>query len=382
MKTKLNIIDTEFKPENDYCWVQTRAGVFPDGRAIMTSQPLLLNGDDVFYGLSCFFSNDKDKNWTGPFKQPELQRRSTKNDMEIVISDSTPAFHKQSGKMLLTGHTVIYDNDKIMASPCPRHSAYSVFDETTQSWGGFKLLEIPNSDSTFFSCGSGCGQRVDLSDGIILLPVYYMSHKQACDPYHNCYKSTMLRCTFDGQDMEYLEHGNSLSITQARGLYEPSLYEFNGRYFLTLRNDIKGYVALSDDGLNYCDPIPWCFDDGKEIGNYNTQQHWLSIGDKLYLVYTRKGASNDHVFRHRGPLFIAQVDTKRLCLIKKTEQIIIPERGARMGNFGCLQVNKNEAWVVVSEWMQNATAGFGRAGVEHCMKYGSNNSILIAKVHL
>jgi hypothetical protein len=31
-------------------------------------------------------------------------------------------------------------------------------------------------------------------------------------------------------------------------------------------------------------------DDGAELGSYNTQQHWLSHGDGLFLMYTRRGA--------------------------------------------------------------------------------------------
>ena len=53
----------------------------------------------------------------------------------------------------------------------------------------------------------------------------------------------------------------------------------------------------------------------------------------MFLVYTRKGANNDHVFRHRAPLFIAQVDPGEAALIRSTERILVPERGARLGNF-------------------------------------------------
>lgn len=66
-----------------------------------------------------------------------------------------------------------------------------------------------------------------------------------------------------------------------------------------------GYVAVSKDGLHYGKPIEWKFDNGESLGNYNTQQHWVSHSDGLYLVYTRKGANNDNVIRHRAPLFMA-----------------------------------------------------------------------------
>lgn len=374
---ELNRIDTQFDIDEGYCWVQARGGVFPDGRAVITTQPLRLTGSDIFYGLSCFFSKDDGKTWRGPVEQSGLQRRPWENGTEIVICDGTPAYHQHSGKVLLTGHTCIYDQDEFMPDPRPRYTAYSVFDDKKERWSKFKLLEMPESETTFFSCGSGCGQRVDMDDGSILLPVYYMSRDEACAPWDNCYHSTVVRCAFDGQDLKYLEHGNSLSISEPRGLYEPSLYSFNGRYFMTLRNDIKGYVADSGNGIDFNTPKPWCFDDGEDIGNYCTQQHFLSLGDKLYLTYTRRGADNDHVFRHRAPIFAAQVDTEKLCIIRDSEKIVIPERGARLGNFGCLQVSNNEAWVIVSEWMQN---GEGKEGIEICLKHGSDNSIFIAKL--
>lgn len=375
-------INTGFDSDKNHCWVQARGGIFPDGRAVITTQPLRLTGSDIFYGLSCFFSPDRGGHWTGPDAQHGLQRRAWDKDREVVISDGTPAFHRKSGKMLLTGHSVIYADDEIMAPPRPRFTAYSVFDEARGCWDEFKLLEMPGSDSAFFSCGSGCGQRVDLDDGSILLPVYYMSRHEAASPWTNTFHSTVVRCSFDGAMLKYLEHGNSLSVPEPRGLGEPSLFKFNGRFFLTLRNDVKGYVAVGDDGLHFSAPSPWRFDDGEEIGNYCTQQHWFRMGGKLYLVYTRRGADNDHVFRHRAPLFMAQVDPEKLCLIRDTEQIVVPNRGARLGNFGCLQVSPDEVWVVAAEWMQNdwMRSETDRFGVEHCRKYGSDNSIFVTKI--
>ncbi|MCK5701561.1 MAG: exo-alpha-sialidase, partial [Cyclobacteriaceae bacterium] len=99
-------------------------------------------------------------------------------------------------------------------------------------------------------------------------------------------------------------------------------------------------------------------------------QHWVTHSDGLFLVYTRRGAGNDHVFRHRAPLFMAQVDTKNLRVIRETEQILVPERGARLGNFGVTDINKNETWVTVAEWMQPE-------GVE---KYGSDGSVFVSKI--
>jgi len=106
------------------------------------------------------------------------------------------------------------------------------------------------------------------------------------------------------------------------------------------------------------------------LGNYNTQQHWVTHSDGLFLVYTRRGANNDHVFRHRAPLFIAQIDPERLCVIRETEKILVPEKGARFGNFGVTDVNEEQTWIVVTEWMQPIG----------CEKFGSNNNVFTAKI--
>lgn len=160
------------------------------------------------------------------------------------------------------------------------------------------------------------------------------------------------------------------STTRPGGLHEPSLTRFGGTFFLTLRNDRQGYVTRSENGMAF-EPIrPWQFDDGSELGNYNTQQHWVTHSDGLFLVYTRRGANNDHVFRHRAPLFMAQVDPDSLRVIRETERVLVPERGARLGNFGVTRVSEHETWVTVSEWMQPK-------GVE---KHGSDGSVFVARI--
>ncbi|MPN17599.1 hypothetical protein SDC9_164954 [bioreactor metagenome] len=102
------------------------------------------------------------------------------------------------------------------------------------------------------------------------------------------------------------------------------------------------------------------------------------MNGRLYLVYTRKGANNDHIPRHRAPLFIAEVDPERLCVIRATEQIVVPERGARLGNFGITRVSDRESWVTVSEWMQTTWPDPWDCTV--CEKYGADNRVYVAKL--
>mgnify|MGYP001162488669 CR=1 FL=1 len=153
-------------------------------------------------------------------------------------------------------------------------------------------------------------------------------------------------------EIHYLKHGSELTVPVKRGLYEPSIARFGDRFYLTMRNDDHGYISISDGGLEHSEPRKWTFDNGSDLGNYNTQQHWVSHSDALFLVYTRRGANNDHVTRHRAPLFIARIDPDSLQLIRSSEQILLPEFEARLGNFGVTDISERETWVTVTEWMQ------------------------------
>jgi hypothetical protein len=358
------------------CWVHARAGAIPPGTdanpknqplVVMTTQKLQVSGSDVFYALHETRTTDLGRTWSTPKRHASFARQPFtfpgKDDLEITVCDFTPCWHAKTGKLLGTGHTVVYENNRVMRVR-PRGTAYAVYHPAEQTWSPWKTLDMPDIPR-FENAGAGCVQRYDLPNGDILLPVYFkaIAEKQ--------YATTVLRCAFDGETLRYVEHGNEMTVPVQRGLYEPSLTEYQGRFYLTMRNDERGYVSVSDDGLHYTQPKPWTFDDGLDLGNYNTQQHWVRRRDGLFLVYTRRGADNDHVFRHRAPLFIARVDPKALCIVRASEQILVPEKGARLGNFGVTDVNENETWVTVTEWMQ---------GSKSLIQRGADNRIWVAKI--
>lgn len=350
--------------DGERCWVHARAGAIAGEPpvVVMTMQELDVSGSDLFYGLHLMRSFDLGKTWKGPVAQPVFARQRDDDGKETVVCDFTPKWHTATGVLLGTGHTAQYRGNRL-AQDRRRVAAYAVYDADTDAFMPWRELVMPDADA-FHNSGAGSTQRVDLPNGDILLPIYHKSEDAAQ------YSSSVLRCTFDGEILAVLEHGNALTVPIERGLYEPSLAAFQGRYYLTLRNDNDGYVAVSDDGLHFQEPRIWRFDNGEPLGNYNTQQHWVTHPDGLFLVYTRRGADNDHVFRHRAPLFIAQVDPARLCVVRDTERILVPERGARLGNFGVVRVSDAETWVTAAEWMQPAG----------CERYGSDNSIHVARI--
>jgi hypothetical protein len=340
------------------CWTQARAGALPPAAPgenpiiVLTMQKLRLYGSDNYEAIHSLHSTDLGQSWSTPVAQEAFRREQLKGDdgeaVERTVCDFWPKWHATTGTLLGTGHTVHYASDHLIADP-PRVTPYAVYDRSTQRWGQWRTLAMPDKQK-FSNSGAGCTQRVDLSNGEILLPIYFRLAGS-----HQAF-ATVLRCSFDGETLEYLEHGDELTIPVARGFVEPSLAQYQGRFFLALRNDERNYVAASEVGLHFTEPRPWRFDDGEELGSYNTQQHWVAHSGGLFLVYTRRGLNNDHVFRHRAPVVMAQVDTAKLCVLRATERVVIPERGARLGNFGVTEVSENETWIVEAEWMQNSGA--------------------------
>ena len=354
------------------CWVQARGGHIPashtgsgnsNDRFIVTMQKLLLIGSDVFYAIHTAESDDRGLTWSTPRDEPSFQRINLGEHREVAVCDFTPTWHAQTGVMLGTGHTAFYQHNKIPHGNRPRATPYSIYDPAARQWQPWRELEMPAGEK-FSNAGAGCTQRVDLDDGRILLPIYF----RVGDPYKLA--ATVVECDFDGKTMTYRRHGDEVTTAGARGVAEPSLATCNGRYFLTLRSDETGWITASDDGLHYGPLRPWTFDDGSPLGNYNTQQHWVTRAGKLYLVYTRRGLNNDHVFRHRAPLLIAEVNQRDLTVIRSTERVVVPERGARIGNFGVVPVSDDETWIVAAEWMQP----------RGCDRWGSDNTVWAARL--
>jgi hypothetical protein len=363
-------------------WFQPRIGIIPPSTAVLTLSESRVWGSDIFTGIYQMRSDDLGRTWSRPTLIKTLTPHLYPDGIEARPCDLTPAWHAATRKLLMTGHTGNYHpGEKGNFIEDNQHTldvVYSVYDLAGHTWSEWKTLQMPDRDR-FFWASAGCTDRVDLPNGEILLPLYCMG-KKAVDAKAGagCYFTTVVRCAFDGRDLTYVEHGDELRTTVPRGFCEPSLACHDGRFFLTLRNDVKGYVAVSRDGLHFEKPIPWVFDDGRELGSYNTQQHWVTHSDGLFLTYTRRGANNDHVLRHRAPLFIAQVDPQRLCVIRRTEQEVAPNRGAQLGNFGTVTVSSRESWVTTSECMQGDAKNW--RDLELTERRGANNRVYVTRI--
>ncbi len=314
---------------------------------VMTLQKVDLKGSDCFEDLHQMRTDNLGQSWDGPSAIPSFYRRPFQEDLVITVCDFTPKWHAASRTLLGTGHTVIYRPDGQRVS-LVRKTAYAGYRMETGQWSEWKCLEMPD-EPHFRNAGAGSTQRVDLPDGNILLPIYFNANPSGS----RLGASTVLRCRFDGETLEYLEHGSELIPEGETMSGEPSLVSYEGRYYLTVRGRQAGYVAESTDGLHFPGLKPWRWDDGEILESLNTQQHWIVGGGRLYLAYTRKSGDNAHVYCHRAPLFMAEVDPRRLCLLRSSERILMPDRGARYGNFAVTEIDNNEAWVTDCEWMQN-----------------------------
>lgn len=357
-----------------FCWFHPRAAAIPklgkDGKpaVIMTIQKHLI-ADDHYSGLWVMRTDDLGKTWTRPKEIPELGwRKEAGNDkVDLSVADVTPQWHAKTGKLIALGIQVRYDaaGKALLDKPRSYDFAYTVYDPKTDKWTVWRNVDnVPEPNGKFHTLAPGCVQSVIKEDGTLLVPLYVTG------PGGSTYQTTVLHLGFDGDKLTYIEHGDELKIDGGRGYYEPSLAFYRGKYYLTLRNDAKAYVAGSEDGLKYGQIKAWTFDDGSDLGSYNTQAHWLVHSEGLFLSYTRRGANNDHIPRNRAPIFLARVDTDHMHVIRATEQVLLPERGVMLGNFGASNITADESWVTDSEFIVN--------GQKH--ERGADGTTWVAKV--
>jgi len=340
-------------------WFHPRACLLPAVKAGDTPQMLMnlqpIGGSDYFGPVHWSISQDFGKTWSDPISIAAFKRDPVKGHpgLKAAVCDVTPQYHPQTGTVLALGHVVFYRGPRFArGDQLARYPLYAVRGKDG-TWSERKKLvwDDPRGLNIY---SNNCGQRVVMPNGDIM-----MSFTFGPKPTNRMVAG--VHCSFDGEELKIIKVGPPLESNQGRGLLEPSLTRFRNRYYLTIRaEDGHGYVAVSDDGLNYEEKTAWAWDDGSPISMSTTQQHWLTHSDGLYLVYTRKDKSNSKVIRWRSPLWVAQVDTEKLCLIRQTERVVLPLVGdgiskpddvALMGNFDVTNVSEHESIVTVGEWL-------------------------------
>ena len=337
-------------------WFHPRACMVPgddQDKCLLTCQDI--TGSDVFGQVHWSIGTDDGRAWTDPEPIAALARRDIDGGLQEGVCDVVPEYHPQTDTVLAIGHNVYYENDVLTRPDVDRFPAYVVRTPDAR-WSAErrKLAWDDPRGSAMYTCG--CAQRVTLDDGDILIPLSFAPRGQQDRMVGS------VRCSYDGAEVRVLETGNALCLAVGRGLLEPSLTCFGGRYYMTIRaEDERGYLSVSDDGLTWPEPVPWCWDDGEPLTMSTTQQRWLIHSDGLFLVYTRRGLHNVNVMRWRSPLFVAQVNADGR-LRRESERTVFPLIGdgvddpdhvARMGNFHVTTASATQSWVTVGETLPN-----------------------------
>ncbi len=342
--------------------------IMSDGSTqVLTYTMLLLSGSDVFYDTFSAISRDGGRTFGEP--RPLTSGDKVENGVRSHYSISSTFYHRSTGKWLIFGVELFYsdDNHPIIHGDgigiAVSQPFMTTYDPETQDWSlDFQPLPLP------FECVSACpfGQIMEDADGTLLLSFYLAR------PEDSKASALTVRYALGKDGLAIVKAGEMLisGPDHSRGYCEPSVARLHGRYYMTIRTDEVGLLSESEDGYIFSEPTPWTWDDGEILENYNTMQRWVRFEDRLYLCYTRRDALNGHVFRHRAPVYMAPFDEEHRCLIRAEEVILVPELGARLGNFSVLDVNEHEALLSTAEWMQPLG----------CEKYGSDNSIWLIRI--
>ncbi len=119
--------------DGEMCWVHARAGVIPAQQApskqplvVMTTQPLMLTGSDVFYALHHTLSTDFGTTWSELERNESFARQVMEDGREVTVCDFTPMWHAKTGKLLGTGHTVWYEQNRVAHIRPVRHGLRGV----------------------------------------------------------------------------------------------------------------------------------------------------------------------------------------------------------------------------------------------------------------
>ncbi len=361
------VVDYAIRLKNELAQTQTWvAGYANDVMAYVPSRRVLAEGGYegggamVYYGLPTVWSPRIENDIVHEVhRQVEIvspQPATTADPPLTSISDGTSLIASISKDTLWQnrdGKSQTWFHPRAcMKEQIARYPVYVTRDHAGD-WSQRKILQWDDSrGSNIYS--NGCGQRVTLPGGDVMMSFTF-------GPGQLNRMVSGVRAAFDGEFLKVKEVGPALYNDKGRGLLEPSVTEFDGKFWITLRaEDNRGYVSVSGDGLNYDDKRAWAWDDGTPIEMSTTQQHWLTHSDGLFLVYTRQDDSNKNVMRWRAPLWVAQVDTDKRCLIQSTEQVVLPLVGdgisepdqvALMGNFHVTHASPEESWITVGEWM-------------------------------
>ncbi len=325
-----------------------------NGDLIMTMQ--LHSGVSDQYGDPEFaLSQDEGATWSEPKTIESLRTKNISDSILEGVADVRPFYHPQTKSVIAIGCNSYYGNNKNITSDedfdREKHKQIPVYAiyKSDGTWSQRRDLLPKSFLKDSLNWRVACTQLVVLDDGDLIIPLYLDKKDDAEDSSY--FVVCTVRCSFDGEDIIIKEVGECVCPREEDGYFvEPSVIKFNDKFYMTIRVNDKACCAESTDGLNWVNLKSWSWDDGEILDTENTQQHWLALGDKLYLVYTKKSKEqgNEEVMRYRAPLFTSEVDPAKCCLIRQSEQVALPlvwsdEAPGLLGNFHVFNASKTEA---------------------------------------
>ena len=355
----LELLDFHNFGSSEPCWFHPAVTRLHDGRWFATMQKI--NGSD-HYGAPMFaVSSDRGATWTAPAEIPAFRSRALPGMPFVEGVADVRCFTMQDGSVAVFGCTTFYTakgaaawDKQTACTPPPGRAVYAIWSPENGRWSERGLLALPGVERT---CRTACTQAVLSGRDRIILPIY-LDSGETCDYFGSTAPRFAAQTAIyrkRGTALEYIAQSNLLELPKLRGCIEPSAVRLtDGTYAVTLRaEDGCMYRAVSDDALGWRDLRAWRWEDGTAIATDSTQQHWLTLGKRVFLVYTRNDGSNGHIMRFRAPLCIAEADVESAVLVRASEKTVFPRRNVNgvevlYGNFHCTQLSADQALVTDS----------------------------------
>lgn len=301
----------------------------------MTLSRLSTTGTDVYQGIGFTTSSDGGETWKELTDLP-YTAKPLRDGIMGMFGAMVPVLHPQTGKVLLLGNCVGYTNygKPGVKLTGVRYPAFAVFDPATQKWSpDYTVLDREENANTT------SGIPWIQPDGTLLWP---------------CNGGQVLKAAFDGEKITILARSPQIEGLgkQPKNTGEYHLTKMGSRFYLAMRCPDQNRIAVSTDGQKFEPAVELRWDDGSLVPSVATQMRWVRQQGKLYLVYTRENEDGKGVFRHRAPLWMAELDTKTVRLKKATEVVVVPVSPGRddLGNFGTTFVTDELSFITTSEF--------------------------------
>src|SRR5262245_50657157 len=195
-------------------WFHPRGCLIPASSgpiAFLTMQEI--TGSDYFGPVHWSVSRDQARTWSAPQPIPGMGRLPFQDGTDIAVADVSPEYHARTNTVLAIGYTVYYKDGKKHAAQRPLYPVYFVRRADGSFTAKQKLVWDDPRAADLLS--AGCGQRVTLPDGDVLIAVSFGSKEK---PLRS---ATTLLCAYDGKTLTVKKAGTELPGKKGRGFIEP-----------------------------------------------------------------------------------------------------------------------------------------------------------------